>query len=377
MKAIVVGCGEMGETAIQDLYKYGSFDEICIASRSPEKAEAVKNELRGEPTKINSVRIEASNSSALSVLMEDYDVAVNCAGPNYKYEAAVARAAIKAGVDLVDINDDYEATYEMFKLDKEAKKAGITIILGLGASPGVNNVLVRAAANRLDEVEEIHTAWVMSGSDPGGLALSYHLLRSLSGKAQTLQNGKWIEVDSFKDGRERIEFPEPVGPLDVYHIGHPEPITLAKTFPNARYVDDKATFIPNKVNDWIVSLGEMVRTAPGPIQVNGNSIDAMDFAASYFHQKCKSMINVEKKGALRVTVKGKKRGKDRTVNFSSAGRISMGTGIPASIGAIMLVQGKIDQKGVVPPEACIEPNDFLYEILDRRNVAKLNGWIED
>ena len=229
----------------------------------------------------------------------------------------------------------------------------------------------------MDSVEEIRTAWVMSGPDPGGLALSYHLLYSLSHKALTFQDGKMVEVQSFVDGRETIDFPEPVGPMDVYHIGHPEPITLSRYFQGVKYVDDKATFNPPWVNDMIVDLGRIGRDGTGPVRIGKATIHPMDFAAAYFHQACKTIKDIPKEGALRVAVTGMKSGKKRTIYFSGSARISQGTGIPASIGAIMLVQGGIKGKGVLPPEACVDPMDFIYEIVDRRNVAKLNGWIED
>jgi saccharopine dehydrogenase (NAD+, L-lysine-forming) len=376
MKAIVIGCGEMGETAIADLYEYGEFEEILVATRSPDRAQRLIDSLEGGPTRLRAAKADAGDTDMIARLMEGFDVAVNCAGPNYKYEVPVALAAIKAGVDLVDINDDYETTFEMFELNEKAKEAGIKIVLGLGASPGVNNVLVRAAANQLDEVEEIRTAWVMSGSDPGGLALAYHLLYSLSGPALTYENDEWVEVQSFVDGKERREFPDPVGPVDVYHIGHPEPITLKRTFPAARYIDDKASFVPAEVNDLIVSLGKLVREADGPLTVNGQLIDPMDFAAAYFQRRCRQMSSVDRKAALKVSVTGKKRGEQRTVNFTSSGLLSMGTGIPASIGAIMIVRGDVSGTGVMPPEECIDANDFIYEMIDRREVARLNGWID-
>jgi saccharopine dehydrogenase (NAD+, L-lysine-forming) len=299
---------------------------------------------------------------------------VNCIGPNYKYEVRIAQAAIDAGVSLIDINDDTEATLQMLELDTAARNAGIVIVLGLGASPGVNNVLVRAATDQLDHVEEIHTAWVMAGSDPGGLALSYHLLHSLSGRALTVVNGQLVEVESFVDGRERIDFPEPVGPLDVFHVGHPEPITLLRTYPSVLIADDKASFNAPFVNTWIRQLGAMAREAPSPVCVDGRLVDPMDFAAAYLHQRCKSLVDVPKEGALRVHVRGRKGRRRRDVFFSSAGRIAVGTGVPASIGASMLVEGGIRGKGVLPPEACVDATEFLYQITTRRNVAKLNGW---
>lgn len=375
-KVLVLGCGEMGEEAIPDLYRCGKFGELAVGTRSLDKAQRLLSSLKGKRTKVRAFALDLRRAADLSEILRGFDVVVNCAGPNYKYEVLVAKAAIGAGVPLVDINDDFTTTLEMLDLDGAAREAGIAIILGLGASPGVNNILVRAAANQLDEVEEIHTAWVMSGSDPGGLALSYHLLYSLSGRALTYRDGKFVEVRSFVDGKERLEFPEPVGALDVYHIGHPESITLARVFKGVKVADDKATFHPAIVNDWIVGLGTMAREAGGPVRVNGQDIDPWDIAAALLQQRCRGLKDVPRQGALRVEVKGKKAGKTRKVFFSSAGRIAQGTGIPASIGAQWLVEGKIKGVGVLPPEACIEPNEFLYEVLSR-NIGKLNGWVED
>jgi saccharopine dehydrogenase-like NADP-dependent oxidoreductase len=375
MKVLVLGCGEMGETAVRDLHAYGPFDEVTVATRTIAKARAVMEDLDCGP-RVSAVPLDLSAPVDLAALMRPFDVVVNCIGPNYRHEVRVARAAIEAGVDLVDINDDYETTLEMFDLDGAAREAGVTIVLGLGASPGVNNVLVRAAADQLTSVEEIRTAWVMSGSDPGGPALSYHLLHSLSGRALTVSGGRLVEVESFVDGAERIEFPEPVGTVEVFHVGHPEPITLWRTFPDAHYVDDKASFNAPEVNRLIRTLGRLVREAPAAIQVGGRTVDPMDFAAAYLHRRAKA-LDVPRQGALRVSVTGLKGTKRRTVVFSSAGRLAQGTGIPASIGACMLAEGAVRGAGVRPPEACLDATDFLYEIFTRRHVAELNGWVEE
>ena len=377
MKAVLLGCGEMGEEALKDLCEYGNFEELRIGTRTVSKAYRIINEFKLNKIRLSVHEIDAMDIESVAELMDGCDVAVNCVGPNYKYELTIARAAIKTKVNLVDINDDFEITPQMYDLHNEALNADILIVFGLGGCPGIDNILVRSAANQLDEVEEIHTAWVMSGADPGGLALSYHLLYSLSSRALTVVDHKIIEVQSFIDGKEKLEFPEPVGEVDVFHIGHPEPLTLFKTFPSTRYVDNKATFIPYEVNHLTVQLGKMIRAGIDPVHVNGHEINTMDFAASYLNKKCKQLKNIPLEAALRVEVSGKKKSKKIKIIFSSVGRLAKATGIPAAIGAIMIAQGKINMKGAYPPEACIEPNDFLYEILDRRNIARLNGWIEE
>ena len=377
MKALLLGCGVTGKEALRDLYHYGNFGEITVATLTLANSADFIRSLNGRPTRINHVTVDAADTDAVAFLMKGCGVAVNCAGPNFKYELPVALAAIKSRVPLVDVNDEYEITHKMYDLDEAAKEAGIPVIFGLGGCPGIDNVLVRTAADQLDEVEEIHTAWVMSGADPGGPALSYHLLYSLSDKAWTVEDGVMKEVRSFIDGGEVLEFPDPIGKAEVFHIGHPEPVTLSRSFPSARIVDNKATFIPPAVNRYILELGKLAREDSGTCSLNGSPCDAMDFAAASLLEKCKEIRDVPLEAGLMVSLKGRKKGKTKKIVFSSVGRLGSATGVPASIGAIMIARGKINMTGAMPPEICIEPHDFLYEVLDRRNLARLNGWIED
>ena len=365
MKVLVLGCGEMGASAVLDLYKHGKFKDLIVATRSTEKAKKLLPELKGNPIKVSIHQIDIEDRVELVSLLQNCDVAINCVGPNYMYEIPIAEAAIEAKASLIDINDDYETTYKMLELDEKARDAGVLIVMGLGASPGINNIFAKAATDQLDTVDEIHTAWVMSGADPGGLALSYHLLYSLSGKALTFRDGQMIEVESFVDGKERMEFLDPVGPLNVFHVGHPEPITLSRTFKTAKIVDDKATFHPPFINDLIRQLGQMARNSGGKIRIKGTEIEPMDFAAAYFHKKCKSLKDIPKEGALRVDVKGWRNGENKIITYTSSGVITSGTGTPASMGAQMLINGHVQGKGVLAPEECVDWREFIKTIVAR------------
>lgn len=365
MRTLMLGCGEMGRVAIADLFLHGGCEHIVVGVRKPEQAKARLSWSGLSKQKLEFCALDLNNPNGLADFFSGFDVVVNCAGPNYKYEITVAEAAIAAHVNVVDLNDDYETTLRLYELDQAAKDAGVAVVMGLGASPGVNNILVRAAANELDEVDEIHTSWIMSAADPGGMALSQHLLFSLSGPALTVQDRRMIEVQSFRDGKERIEFLKPVGPMDVYHVGHPEPITLSRAFPEARTVDDKASFNPPFINELILRLGEMVRHANGTVNTSTGPVEAMDYAAAQLLQACKRVAGVPRDGALRVEVKGKKGRNDLRIIYSAIGRITNGTGIPAAIGAKMLLDGKIVKTGILAPEDCIDPEDFLEEMLNR------------
>ena len=363
MRALVLGCGEMGRVAIADLIKHGVFRDVVVATRTPSHAEQLLADLHSWTVRTSVVAIDVQDERALAQCMKGFDVVCNMAGPNYLNAVPVAKAAITAGVSLVDVSDDWEATLEILNLHGAAEAAGVTVIVGLGASPGVTNVLARYAVDKLDTADEVHTSWVMRGSDLGGPALSAHLLHSLPHRAFVFANKAMQEVRPFIDGRETIRFPE-LGDVEVTHIGHPEPFTLSRYLPGLSYADDKAAFLPVELDQTIVELGKVAMSGM-TVRVDGHVVDPMDFASTYLYNKGKSMTTVSKTGALRTEVRGYLEGKRTRIIYSAAGRICTGTGVPASIGAHELAIGNIKKPGVFPPEACIDPESFLTAVSTR------------
>jgi saccharopine dehydrogenase (NAD+, L-lysine-forming) len=364
MKALVLGCGEMGSVAIQDLVRQGAFREVAVAARRREHVEGTLALLPHSTTRLSAHEIDVQDGHALVALMRGFDVVCNMAGPNFRNAVPVANAAIAAHVPLVDVSDDWAATLELLALHRDAVAAGVTIIVGLGASPGVTNVLARHGANRLDRVDEVHTSWIMRASDLGGPALCTHLLYSLPGRAFVYQNGAMCEVRAFEDGRELIDYPE-LGAVEVTHIGHPEPFTLSRFIEGVRYADDKAAFLPVRTSELIVELGRIASSGVSAA-VNGHCVDPMEFGAGYLYAWGKRQIDVPTTGALRTEVCGELAGKRTRIIYSAAGRIAIGTGVPASIGAHLLAIGLLKKPGVWPPEACIDPEWFLAAAAARK-----------
>lgn len=376
MKALVLGSGEMAQPAIEDLARQALFRQVTVASRHPERAEAFIGSLPGYQLRPTVARVDVQDPGQLVPLMQRHDVVLNLAGPNYRNAVPVARAAIAARVALVDVSDDWEATLEILALHPEAVAAGVTILLGLGASPGVTNVMARYGANQLERVDEVRTSWIMRGSDMGGPALAAHLLYSLPHRAFVFTDGAMAEVRPFEDGREVIDYPE-LGPVEVRHIGHPEPFTLARYIEGVRYADDKATFLPVEVSRMIVELGRVARSGH-PVIVDGRPVDPMDFAAQYLHDSCKRMADVPRTGALRTEVRGIRRGRPVRLVYAAAGRITIGTGIPCAIGAQLIAARLVTQPGVYPPEArgVLDPELFLRAV-EVRNIGTLSEEVLD
>ncbi len=376
MRALVLGCGEMARPAVEDLVTHGVFHRLTVACRHTERAERLLESLPPHRTHVDIACVDVRDGPALTGVMRNHDVVCNLAGPNYRNAVAVAKAAIAAGVPSVDVSDDWAATLELLDLHRDAVAAGVTILVGLGASPGVTNVLARYGADRLDRVDEVRTSWIMRGSDAGGPALAAHLLFSLPDRAFVYEDGAIREVRPFEDGREVIEFPE-LGPVEVMHIGHPEPLTLSRYIKGVRYADDKATFLPVDVNRMIVELGRVARS-PFPVTVDDRAVDPMDFAAMYFYQTCKRMTDVPQTGALRTELRGVRDGRPVRLVYAAAGRIGIGTGIPCAIGAQLIAARSVRRPGVYPPEAkgVLDPELFLRAI-EMRNIGTIEERVLD
>jgi len=156
MRAVIIGgVGGMGQGVARDLIKQEQVTHVILADLYPELRENEKTTL---------IKMDINNHDVMVNAFKEVDVVINCAGPFYKTAVPVAKAAVEAKVNYIDICDDYEGTEILFNsdIDKMAKEAGITVLTGMGSDPGTNNILVKWYADKLDSVDDIYLYWVVS-----------------------------------------------------------------------------------------------------------------------------------------------------------------------------------------------------------------------
>lgn len=351
---VLGGCGDMGSAVVKDLLAH-SDATITIADYRFKRAEEMAEELG---TRAVAAFVDANDPASLRSVLNGADVAVGCIGPFYTFATKMAKAAVEAGVDYVDICDDYGPIEELFALDEAAKRAGVTVITGLGWTPGITNILAKQAAKELDEVEEIKLSWAGGAADSTGLAVIMHVFYAVTGNVPTYKDGAWVEVPAGS-GEEVVEFPAPLGRVKVYHCGHPEPLTIPR-YIKANTVSLKGALTPdwnNKLADLFARLGLI-----GTPAKNARMARIIHAIEGLFR-----VGGIAASGA-RVDVKGRKDGQQRIVSYSVTDKMARLTGIPAAIGAQMLAEGRIEEKGVFAPEGCLAPQPFLAE-LSRRGIV--------
>src|SRR5467141_2079903 len=200
MKIIILGgCGAMGSEATRDLARTSDFEEIVIADADLARAEALAAELGGG--RVRAISIDANDEAALTKSLRGFDVVANCT--TYHFGLIATRAAIRAGVSYLDLGGLFN-TPKQLELDEEARKAGVTICLGCGATPGVTNLMTRHAASQMDQVDEVHIAFASYRSIAPSPGLLDTVLDEFSPDSKRFywQEGEFIETPAFSGARQ-------------------------------------------------------------------------------------------------------------------------------------------------------------------------------
>jgi lysine 6-dehydrogenase len=377
MKIVLLGVGGMGELALKDLVS-SRVKQIVIADYDKGKAESLAKAYKTREVQISAEFVDANDRASLTKVMQGANVVASAIGPFSEYGVKVLKAAIEARVDFVDICDDPQPTIDELNLHNEAKQADITAVIGMGNNPGVGNLCAKYGAQKLDEVEEIKLIWVHPAISRTGGAATLHAIGAFSGDVPSYRQGHWVDVPAGSD-KEVIDFPEPVGKVEVFHSGHPEPLTIPR-YISVKNVSCKGGIVPVWAGQEFIRFLSYGLGDIEPIKVKGVPVVPREFTVSLLesllHRVGKDMIGGEQLTKVsRVIVKGKKDGKATSYTYDRIGN-DWEAGTALAIGAQIVASGAITEKGVFPPEGCIEPQEF-FEELKKRGLRISEKMIEE
>jgi saccharopine dehydrogenase (NAD+, L-lysine-forming) len=383
VKIIVLGgCGVVGRIAVKTLVSFNDFSEIVIGDVNEVIAQEIIKTINTK--NISFEKIDVSNKNELKTLIKDFDVVLNCIGPFYKYGPMVLQAAIDTGRNYVDINDDVDATKKVLTMHEQAKRANISALIGMGSSPGVTNLLAKFAAEKLlDNIESIDLYHAHGGEPFEGPGVIYHRIHSMSIEIPIYIDGQFKTVRFFDDDgkelEEEVDFHK-IGKYRVHPYPHPETITLPKYIKGVKRVTNKGTVLPSSYFYLISELVKLGMNDEIPLKVKEYQISPLDFAIAYIIKARERILKESnfgpQKGCVKIVTKGIKEKKPHQYVFSLASEgkaMGEGTGMPAAFGAILMQRGLIKKKGVLPPEACIEPLDFLNVMQEHLNLESAVG----
>jgi saccharopine dehydrogenase-like NADP-dependent oxidoreductase len=371
MKKIIVlgGVGAMATETTIDLVKTSDFDQITVADIDLEKVENLIEKLADR--RLNGVKINAESITDMAALIKDYDVVANGL-PRVYCENAI-RAGIRAGVDMLDLISPHEET---LALDDEAQEADVSIVGGVGITPGITNILAQLCVDRLDSVEQIDIDFAAFRSIAHSPGLLHVILWEFDPRTENrfyYEDGSLVPNPPFSGAR-TVHFPEPIGTQTTYYVPHGESQTLSKNVQGVKKVYIRGCFPPRAMDLVRTLYNYGIYTAEETVH-NGNRIVPLEFINHYLMSAPQGDQTEVWGYSVQVEVIGTLRDYDVLYRFVTSHppmnkwgghrAYCKNVGIPLSIGAQMVAQGKAIKKGVDGIETMLPAAEFVEELRKR------------
>lgn len=365
---VLGGCGAVGSVAVKTLAAHDMFSSVVIGDMNMDRARDIIADLGSD--KVSALRLNADDPESIRSAIAGCDVVLNCVGPFYKTVKTILGVVIESGINYVDICDDVDVTLEILAMDAAAKSADIIALIGMGSSPGATNLLAKLAHDTLlDETDSIDIFHTHGGEAIEGEGVIAHRFHCMSIDIPMFLDGSLTYVKYFEqDGialRQTFDFPVVGRNIPLYPYPHPEQVTLPR-YLQVKQVTNKGSVLPNEYYNLTRDLCGLGLAGREALDVKGASVIPYDFAVSYILRERERILRQTgfegPSGCCSVVAKGRKDGKYQEYRFHMASRsqaLGEGTGIPAAMGVILMQQGRISGTGVLPPEACVDPMEFV------------------
>jgi len=382
-KTLIIGAGGVGNVvAFKCAMNAETFGQITLASRTLSKCDAIaKNVKEKVGVELNTATVDADSVSELVELLNAIspNIVINVALP-YQ-DLTIMDACTECGIDYLDTaNYEHPDTAkfeykEQWERDEQFKKANIMALLGSGFDPGVTNVFCAYAQKHY--FDEIHTIDILdcnAGDHGYPFATNFNPeinLREVSAKGRYWENGTWIETEPMEI-MQVWDYPE-IGKKDSYLLYHEEIESLIKHIKGLKRIRFFMTFGHSYLNHMkcLQNVGMLgIKT----VEHKGQEIVPMEFLATLLPDPASLGPRTKGKTNIGIYAKGIKDGKEKTIYIYQVSDhekcysevlsqgVSYTTGIPAMIGAKLMLEGKWQDKGVFNMEE-FDPDPFMKELM--------------
>ena len=378
-KVLIIGAGGVGTVVATKMASLPEvFTEIMLASRTKSKCDAIAKKIGGN--KIKTAKVDADNVPELVALIKSFgpDLVVNVALP-YQ-DLHIMDACLEAGVSYLDTANyepldeaKYEYSWQWAYQDK-FKKAGLTAILGCGFDPGVTSVFTAyAAKHHFDELHYLDIVDCNGGDHGKAFATNFNPeinIREVTQKGKYWQDGKWIETEPHEIHKP-LNYPN-IGDRESYVIYHEELESLVKNFPTLK----RARFWMTFGQEYLTHLRVIQNIGMAgikPIMYEGKEIVPIQFLKAVLPDPGELGENYTGETSIGCRIRGIKDGKEKTYYVynncshqaayeeTGAQGVSYTTGVPATIGAMMYLQGLWKKPGVFNVEE-FNPDPFMEQL---------------
>jgi saccharopine dehydrogenase (NAD+, L-lysine-forming) len=377
-KVLIVGAGGVSNVVVHKCAQVSEvFNEIILASRTKSKCDAIAASINRP---ITTEQVDADDVPQMVKLIKKHkpQLVLNVALP-YQ-DLPIMDACLQTGVDYLD-TANYEppdvAKFEykwQWAYQDRYKKAGLMALLGSGFDPGVTNVFCAYAQKHF--YDEIHTVDIVdcnAGEHGYPFATNFNPeinIREITQKGKYWENGQWLEIEPMSI-RKDIDYPE-VGPRASYLLYHEELESLVKHIKGLKRIRFWMTFGEQYITHLRV-LQNVGMTSIKPIDYEGHKIVPLQFLKAVLPDPGSLGTNYKGKTCIGCIFSGVKDGQQKNMMIynvcdhaecfkeTGAQAVSYTTGVPAMIGAKMMLTGVWKQPGVRHMEQ-FDPDPFMDDL---------------
>ena len=381
-KVLIIGAGGVGTVVANKVAQNNSvFTDIMLASRTKSKCDLIAADVKKRTgVTIQTARVDADNVPELVALMNEFkpEIVINVALP-YQ-DLTIMDACLEAGVNYLDTAnyepiDEAKFEYKWQWAYKERfEKAGLTAILGCGFDPGVTSIFTaHAAKHHFDEIHYLDIVDCNAGDHGKAFATNFNPeinIREVTQKGKYWENGEWVETEPHEIHKP-LTYPE-IGPKESYVIYHEELESLVKNFPTLK----RARFWMTFGQEYLTHLRVIQNIGMARIdevEYNGQKIVPIQFLKAVLPDPGELGENYVGQTSIGCRIKGIKDGKEKIVYIYNicdheacyrevqSQAISYTTGVPAMIGAKMMLENKWMKPGVWNMEQ-FDPDPFMEDL---------------
>jgi len=378
-KIVIIGAGGVGSVVAHKCAMAGDvFNDIVLASRTLPKCDAIKKDVRARHgVDIQTARVDADKPEEVAALFRDVqpDMVLHVALP-YQ-DLAIMDACLMEGVHYLD-TANYEprdvAKFEyswQWAYHERFEQAGLMALLGCGFDPGVTGVFTAYAAKHY--FDELHTLDIVdcnAGDHGKAFATNFNPeinIREITQKGRYWENGSWREIDPLSV-HQPVDYPG-IGSRESYLLYHEELESLVKHFPTLRRARFWMTFSQNYITHLRV-LENVGMTRIDPVMYEGREIVPLKFLKAVLPEPSSLGEGYEGQTSIGCHIRGVKDREekqyyvynncDHAAVYKEIGAqaVSYTTGVPATIGAMLMMRGIWRKPGVYNVEQ-FDPDPFM------------------
>ncbi|NLI81390.1 MAG: saccharopine dehydrogenase family protein [Deltaproteobacteria bacterium] len=377
-RVLIIGAGGVGGVVTHKCAQVPEvFSEIVLASRTVEKCEKIRQQI-ARPIEIAQVDADCVPELVALIRKVSPDIVVNVALP-YQ-DLTIMDACLETGVAYLD-TANYEPREEakfcykwQWDYHDRFRERGLMALLGCGFDPGVTNAFCAHALKHHFDV--IHTIDIMdcnAGEHGHPFATNFNPeinIREITQKGRYYENGEWKETEPLAIHK-TFDFPE-IGPREMYLLYHEELESLAKNIPGVKRMRFWMTFSQEYLTHLRV-LQNVGMTRIDPVSFQGCEIVPLQFLKALLPEPSSLGEHYRGKTNIGCMLEGAKDGTPRKYYIYNvcdhaecyrevkAQAISYTTGVPAMIGAMLMVTGVWKGKGVFNVEE-MDPDPFMEKL---------------